>query len=366
MNIAMGGYSEAVLLAQLYSSKRNVWYEYTIADIHDRTLGKVSVEGGRVSFDSTQEVMWTMSGLAKKSEFLDINVVDERIIPWMCLRLDNGDVVKWPLGRYLINPAEEDNGNSRMISITGYGMEKIAYDDKIASRFYVAPGNIYTSTVAQLLGSVYSHINLIPTLKTHTAELEWGIGTRKIEIVNALLGAISYNPIYFDEYGNAVVDEFIFPQNRSVEITYSADKKSILLDGFTKQSSKFEVANKYVRYVENADETYLISTYINDDRNSPYSTVCRGRTIVDSSSVSDIATQGDLDTCTMKAALLAMQSTETLRFNTLNMPGHGYQNCLFVSCDMYGINDKYIETAWEMELTAGGVMSHVCKRAVAV
>ena len=83
---------------------------------------------------------------------------------------------------------------------------------------------------------------------------------------------------------------------------------------------------------------------------------------MDSESVDDIATQEDLDNYVKRVALSAMQETETLKFETLNMPGHGYLNSLQVQCELYGVDAKYIEVGWEMDLSAGGKMKHICER----
>ena len=61
-----------------------------------------------------------------------------------------------------------------------------------------------------------------------------------------------------------------------------------------------------------------------------------------------------------------MQTTEQLEFKTLNMPGHGFQECLFINIPVYDICGKYIEIEWEMDLVPGGQMTHVCERVVVV
>ena len=151
---------------------------------------------------------------------------------------------------------------------------------------------------------------------------------------------------------------------RTIEGTYQDNDNSIILDGIKVETNKFEVPNKIVRYVENPDAAYLISSYTNEDPDSPYSTVNRGRTIVDADSVEDIASQADLDSYVRKVASEKIQAVETLEIETLNMPGHDYQNCFLVSIKSYGIEGKYIETSWEMDLSEGGTMKHYLKKAV--
>lgn len=365
MNIATSIYTEKELLAALYSENRKVYYEYIIANTAGETLGKIPIEDGRVSFDSTNDVMRTFTGTTRKSSLLGLENTDYYLTPWMCLNYRN-DIVRWPLGKFIINPSESYNKRLKEIKIVGYDRSKIASDDKIDSRFFAAAGSIYTSLAAQIAASIYSQVNVVASEKTGSNPMEWEIGTEKLKIINDLLRAISYNPFYFDGYGIGQMNEYRDPTDRAIDRIYQSDKTSIIIDGLQVATNKFEIPNKFVRYVENPDATYMISTYVNSDPNSPYSTVNRGRTIVDTDSIDNISSQADLDSYVRKIAAETMQAIETLEFSTLNMPGHGYQDCLAVSVDEYEIEGKYIETAWEMDLGKGGIMTHRCQKVVTI
>ena len=363
MNIATDNYSESELLNALESSNRNVYYEYIVADTSGTLKGTLSIEDGQISYDSKNEVMRTFSGTARASSVMNLGCTDFYIMPWMCLVYKN-DVIKWPLGRFLVNPSEDYQGHAKYVNIVGYDLGKIALDDKSDNRTFAAAGSIYTSIAGQILGSMYTNVNIVTSEKTSQAPLEWEIGTEKLTIVNDLMKSISYNPLYFDEYGVGQLTPYVVPEDREIERIYQDGQMSIIVDGLNVESSKFEVPNKFIRYVENPDAPYLISTYVNDDEDSPYSTVNRGRTIVDADSVDDIASQSDLDAYVRKVAIEKTQAVETIEFSTLNMPGHGFQNCLLLKVDYYDINSKYIEVGWEMDLSRGGLMTHRCEKAV--
>lgn len=363
MNIGTGGYTDAELFTALCSNTREVYYEYVVQNAQGQTLGQLPIEDGRVSFDSGNEVMRTFSGTTRASDLFNITSTDFYLTPWMCLKYRN-DVVKWSLGKFIVNPSENYKENLKTVEITGYDLGKLALDDKSDSRVYMATGSLYTSLASQIAGTVYSNINVESSPKTATNPVEWEIGTEKLKIINDLMDSITYDPLYFDEYGVGQLNEYVDYALRDIDRVYTDNEQSIILDGITYASNKFEIPNKFIRYVENPDAAYLISTYTNSDPNSPYSTVSRGRTIVDSASVSDIATQADLDAYVRKIAAEKMQNVETLDFSTLNMPGHGFKDCLLVSIESYGVNSKYIETGWEMDLSRGGTMSHKCEKVV--
>lgn len=365
MNIATGLFTEAELLQALSSSSRNVFYEFTIADTHDNTLGKITITDASIEYDSTAEVMRTLKGTAKQSDLLKASDVDARIIPWMCLEYRN-DVVRWPLGRFMINPTITYENSAGVIEFEGYDRSKVAYDNLAEGRTFVAANTPYTSAAAQICGAMYSNMDVTPSTKSTAVPKEWEIGTSKLSIVNELLTAISYNPLHFDEYGKGIIDAYSEPALRAVERIYSADGSSVILDGISIETDAFDIPNKFIRYTEDTDSAYLISTYTISDASNPYSTVSRGRVITSCESVKDIATQGDLDTLTVKAAFDAMARTEIVTFRTLNMPGHGYKNCLLLDIPLYGIHGKYIEESWAMELEPGGEMEHVVKKVVSV
>lgn len=365
MNIATGIYTEAELLKALYSNSREVYYRYTIFNTQNQLLGYLEIEDGQVSFDSGNDVMRTFTGSTRASDLFNLTSTDFYLVPWMCLKYRN-DIVKWPLGKFLVNPSENYQNNMSIIDITGYDLGKIALDDKSDSRIYAAPSDIYTSLASQIAGTMYTQVDVEVSTKTNPSALEWEIGTEKLKIINDLMTAISYNPMYFDENGVGHMDEFVEYTERSIERVYEDSKQSIIIDGLANSTNKFEIPNKFIRYVENPDAAYLISTYTNTDPLSQYSTVSRGRTIVDSESIDNIATQGDLDNYVRKVAAEKMQSTETLEFSTLNMPGHGYKNCLIVVVNSYGVNGKYIEVGWEMDLSRGGTMRHRCEKVVSL
>lgn len=366
MNIDVAGYTREQLTAALFSSAREVRFEYTISDSHDANLGYIEIQDGKVSFDSTSEVMRTFSGKVKKSDLLNLDTIDYRVTPWMCLMMPNGKEAKWALGKFIIYPAMESENDINMIEVNGFDLGKIALDDKNVSRLFVNSSDLYTTALAVLLNTIYTRTDITESELTKSFPQEWEIGTSKLQIANDLLKGINYDPLHFDEYGVAIGKPHEAVATRLIDFSYSANEQSIIVDGLKLASDKYDIPNKWVRYTENPELPYLISTYTNDDEDSPYSTVNRGRTIVDAGVVEDIASQNVLDSYVARIAAEAMQTTEQLEFTTLNMPGHGFQECLFVDVPIYDIRGKYIEVAWEMELVSGGQMSHVCERVIVV
>lgn len=363
MNFATEGYTEAQVLERLFSPYREIKYEFYLGNRAGKTMGAIAVNDASISFDSTAKVMRTFSGEVKKDDLLSASMSDYRIQPWMCLNMGKR-WVRWPLGRFIIDPTENWELGTKTVTISGYDFGKIVLDDKLSDKKFIYAGATYASFANQMLTEIFPECTIEQSTKTINIDREWGIGTSKLSLLNDLLIAINYTPIWFDEYGTPSSSEYESSEDRDIEARYIANSKSIILDGVKKDVGLFEVPNKVTRYVENVDSGYLVSTYTNTEPGSPYSTVTRGRTIADVESLNDIYDQNDLDAYTRRIAETKMQTAETITFSTLNMPCHGYKNCLFVEADDYGIRDKYIETSWEMDLSPGGTMRHVCEKAV--
>ena len=366
MNIDAVGYTREQILNALFSSAREVRYEYTISNNHGANLGTIEIQDGHISYDSTSEVMRTFTGKVKKSDLLNLDTIDYRVTPWMCLMMPNGKEAKWALGEFIIYPAMQAENDINMIELDGYDLGKIALDDKNVSRYFVDSTDLYTTAISSILNTIYTRTDIVTSEDTKSFPQEWEIGTSKIKIVNDLLQGINYNPLHFDEHGVGICNPHIDIFEREIDFTYFADEQSIIVDGISFASDKYDIPNKWIRYTENAEVSYLVSEYVNDSPENPYSTVSRGRTIVDAEAVEDIADQTTLDAYVARIAAEAMMSTEQIEFRTLNMPGHGFQECLYIDIPTYDIRGKYIELGWEMDLVPGGQMTHICERVVVV
>lgn len=364
MNIEVEGFTRGQIEAALFSSARKVRYEFTLQNSKGNHLGYIEVNNATISFSSSAKVMRTFKGKVKKSDFVNANCLDYRIIPWMVLEISKGREAKWPLGVFLCSFSEEMQDYATYIDITGYDLAKIALDDKIATREYIAKTAKYTDAIKTLISSLYSSYEIAELATVMAGAQAWENGTSKIDIINELLSAINYHPLFFDENGKAIAEKWEYTDSTPVSFSYIANQISVVIDGITVQSNKFAIPNKWVRYVENPDMPYLISTYTNSDPKSPYSTVSRNRTIVDTQAIDNISNQTTLDDYVKRIASESMQATEQVEFSTLNIPGHGYKEILFLDIPAYGIQGKYIETAWEMELAPGGTMRHFVERMV--
>lgn len=364
INLAQDIYSDAEV-RDMFLSNRTIKFEYVIRNQYNQTIGSLSNATGSISFDSTQSIMRTCSLTAKKSELISLQSVDNRIVPYICILAPNKHWLRYPLGVFIINPSSILRNKTEFITVEGYDLAQIAATNKLTSVLTYTQGTVITSEIKNRIGSMYSLYEVVEDEDLiRQSAIEYEIGNAEIDVINAMLNSINYYPMYFDEYGKAYAEPYIFPESRQIQMTYSTDKKSIIYDGIAQASDLFSIPNKFIRYTNDSDSPMLRSEYTVTDENIPSSTTARGRVITDVQAVSDVCSQEALDSLTRRAAILGSQKTDTLEFSTLLMPGHGYKNAIQFRCEDAGIDAKYIETAWDMELEAGGRMTHKCQKAV--
>ena len=252
-------------------------------------------------------------------------------------------------------------------SVEAYDQGVILRDDRVTDRYTVASGaNYITAVKAVLDGAGINLQNLEANDKTLPAALDWEPGTSKLEIVNALLSAINYRPLWFNEDGHAIAQGYVSPSVAPTEYTYRNDMDSVLFPDVEETLELFDVPNKWVMVVSEPDRAVITSTYTNTAASSPTSTVSRGRTIVDFREDNEAADQTTLDAKVARIAFEASQVYGTVDFETAIMPMHSFADVIELEYTDMGIDYKFAEHMWDFELRAGAPMNHSIRRVVTV
>ena len=361
-SLAFGDYSADYMDKRLRTD-RTVWYEYDLLDKDDAPLGKITAQG---SIDyNAQAAIQRCASLTIKEE-RDIDFLSERVRPSMCIRTPGG-IAHYPLGVFLMSsPSRKASVGGVGRSIECYDKCQILADDKFDTRYKIAAGTNYIAAVSSILTSagITDALLTVTTLAT-AADIEFAVGTSKLEAINKLLAAINYNPLYASADGHLVAKPYEDPVLRTVEATYITDSKSIVFPEAEEELDVFNAPNKIVRYLETADRDVMIATVTNTDPLSKLSTVSRGRTIVDVAAVTDIADQATLEAYTQRIAA-EKKIYQKIKFDTMAMPNHESLDCLYIINKDLDVQGKFIEQSWHLEMTVGGHMQHICQKAVSI
>lgn len=360
-SLAAGIYSHEEM-KRVLTGNRTIGFRYELLDRYEHPIGCVSATGS-IDFNSSTEIKRVAS--FKIKEVSDIDFLNDRIKPYMRVKVGRG-WVEYPLGVYLMDSPERAGGIGVSRNIDCYDKTVILRDDKFTARHIVRAGEYYTNAIKKVISSAgISNYNVESSQLTLQTDIEFEVGTSKLDAVNRLVKAINYNDVYVDVNGCVRVSAYQAPESRSVEEYYVTDKRSIVLPNAEESLDIFSAPNKIVRYLENVERGRMISVAINDDPASKLSTVSRGRTIVDAQAVNDIANQDTLDAYVQRIAA-EKKVYQQLFFETALMPHHEYMDCIYIENKELGVSGKYIETAWNMKLEVGGTMRHTCKRTVSI
>ncbi len=346
-------------------SNRTIKWEYLLLDKNNRKIDTLRDITSSYGMNAEAEIKGTARFEINEADIKEINFFSERIKPLFCLKIDQ-NWLKWEQGIYLPNsPNRTEQKGSIYRNIEAYDQGVILNEDRVDNRFLIAKGTPYTSIIRSLiLSSGLIDVSIQESELELSIDKEYEIGTSKLEIINDLLLSINYNSVWFNHRGTCMITKFIPGKERNYDYVYATDSESIMPYGATEILDYFNVPNKFVRYVENPETDYLISTFINEQASNKLSTVSRGRTITDIQSVTDIADQETLDSYVRKVAEEKSLIYGGFNYTSLVMPHHSFMDCLLFRNNNLGVSQKVIETAWSIDTTGAGTMSHTCKKVI--
>jgi hypothetical protein len=392
--LARNGFTSDQVKQALHSSNRTISFRYELLDASNQYVRTLSgIQDASITQNTESEIQRTA-----RFTLLDdgsVNFLSQRIKPYARLWIPPGRIfgryntflspqypaefevqekpitggwVEFPLGVFLLSTpsrrARETGGVIR--EVEAYDQLQVLKDDRVTGRYLIVVGTPYIGAIKTLLdGAGIVSQNLTTSTKTLPVDREWDMGTPKLTIIGELLKALNYDPLFFDEEGVAIARPYVSSDQRASEYTYADDDKSVLFPDVEETVDLFNVPNQFVLTVSQPDRPALRSIYTNNNPASPTSTVSRGRTIVDPRQV-DAVDQATLDSLAQTAAFKASQVYQTVSMGTGIMPQHSHNDVLSLQFSSLGINAKYEEIGWSMQLKAGARMEHTIRRVITV
>lgn len=293
-----------------------------------------------------------------------INYMSDRIKPYMEIEMPDGNWLEFPLGVFLLNsPTRSDQVKGVYRDVEAYDQLVVLQEDKaLWNRTFWGYVHEEVTELLESLGFDRKFINIPPTTKT--GRWNFAMGTPIIEIINTMLDTASYTPIWVDANGVFRSSPYVLPTDRPAEYIYQDDELSVTYNGMDEELDVFNTANYVIVVQSNVETAPLWDASANNDPLSPLSTVSLGRRIVDYREVDNLSTQAEVKAYADRILQETMMAYEKLKFNTVLMPFHEYQDCIMVRYSELGIDDRFIETGWKMQLKVGGQMEHEARRVV--
>jgi hypothetical protein len=367
LSLSVNGYTQDEVIKQLHaqSGSQGIKFRYDLLNENDVKIGELAaLPGNRIKFNSEAEIKRTGSFSIKETN--DIDWLNDRIRPVYCLRMPDGNYAEWPLGVFLISsPRRQEENRIIRRDIEAYDPSLILVEDKFTTRYIIKAGNQYVAEITTILNDAgIQKVNITDLAAALAIDKEFEIGTPKIKAINQLLSEINYTPIWVDANGYFNAKPYVLPSNREADYTYRNDKLSVIYNQAIEEVDLFSVPNSWVVVASTPERAEIVSRYINDLPTSPTSTYNRKRTIVDYRRINDIYDQTTLDDFTKRLAYESSWVYGQFIFDTLSMPHHSFEDCLFCEYTDLGIAAKYVEKSWDMDLSVGGKMTHSARKVI--
>jgi len=318
----------------------------------------------RLDFPEPPTVLMSADASIKMSftgKFLhnaDVDYLNDRLCPRLVI-----NEVDYPLGVYVIATVAGKYENGTLYDrIEAFDQALILQQTKTEDRLFFAAGTTYLSAVSSLLtgAGVQSVISDQLTDALQTDREDWEIGTDYLQIINAMLAEINYSPIWFDLNGAARLHKYRVPSGESVDIAYTSGVSNIKSE-CTSELDVYNAPNVFMAIMDNPDyDEVIIKTAENNNLASALSIPRRGRRILRVERVDNIASADALQDYANNLCLKAMQTTETIQFETDLNPVHTVGN--IVGLDHEYIKGVYEERYWSMPLMAGATMFHKARK----
>lgn len=308
-----------------------------------------------------------------------INWLTDEIQPVMIV-----DGLPYPLGVFIPTTQSLSVDSGSRVNIQAYDRCQRVLDTNSAAPVYWPRGTLYLDAVEQLLSA--SGVNTVFTTPNTAVFAEpredWDAGTPYLTIVNDLLAEINYRPLFFDENGAAVLEPASIPDAAQIRHTLDdADPETMVVLPITRTNDTFSAPNKFIVFCANPEKSEnMVAVAVNDNPQSPISTVRRGREIVSVSTVDNIASQAELQAYAERLRNDSLLTGETVTVSTGLLPGWRVGDAVAMHqrprawveytkrgkrlVTDPGFNAIGVSRSYDMELVPGGKMTHTIERVV--
>ena len=328
-------------------------------------IGKLFCKSITIRYDSTAEVMRGMQceAYADRMEMTDgftFDMFSDRLRP---IVIEDG--TESSLGTFMIIAAPETlSETGSYYNIEAYDETMLLKQAALTARSYFAAGTSYLTAIETLLTAV-GMANIVADDNTDTLQIarEFAVGTTYISIVNTLLEEINFNPVH------AGSDGYIYLTKKSepttADFVYKDRNRFSMIGTINRETDIYSKPNVLVGVMSNPQQSPITYTRQNTDLNSVLSVGRRGYQVVKIYKLSNIASQAVLEAYIDAELLKAMQTTETISFQTLLETGHEYRSAVQLVTDL--IDGLFVEIGWQIEIRSNQArMQHNAERRVFV
>lgn len=229
----------------------------------------------------------------------------------------DGTATEWPLGVFIPDvPAAKWTDGSQDQSVGLFDGLKVLVDDKTPNTFGLPAGTYPTAAVRDQLrtaGIPDSMVAIVDSVGQLTVAMTWDAGTTRLRIVNDLLEAVNYLPLWTDGYGVYTGTPYTDASLRLPRWTFEDGPAAIYEPEFSVSDDTFDIPNRVTLIGRTTgDAAPLVSVITNEDLLSPYSQPNRGRWIDRAPETVEAVDAATLDALARRRLAEATQAARTV------------------------------------------------------
>ena len=295
----------------------------------------------------------------------ELRPITDELQPVMIL-----DGAEYPLGVYRIGSMSwrRNAAGVRYDNIVAYDRGLLLRRAALEHREFWPAGTRYLDIVQQYLTRAGIRMAIVEDSDAvlQTDREDWDIGTPYLTIVNALLGEITYNRIWFDLTGAARIQRYRAPSAATLQHQYrEGDQIRVLGREYCAEMDIFDAPNVFIAVLENPEYPEPIyRTAVNDSPASQISTISQGLRIPKVLMVDNIADEAALQDYVNRVRDESMRTSEYVTFESVNLGTHGVGDVIGLQIqDLSGI---FREVSWNLSMQVGAMMQHRAERVVII
>lgn len=323
-------------------------------------LGQIdAIRGGTLTVN--QDTATFESAQVETAQLLDIGA--DLVRCYLDATFEDGTTESVCLGTWLLSIPERDVSGA-VESCTAYldGRLSELQDDAFDSIVTIAAGTNVVSAAQGIAEGAGLTVRATASAKTLGAAWRFGMeddgeqdGGSKLDAINALMRIVGYSSARTDAYGVVVLAPASSASTDAPVWTFAEGENATFLAEATDERDSRDVHN-VVHAIFETDEATTIGEAIDDDPNSPYSTVTLGRRKVVNSSYRDTATQAQANA---KAAELLATDQSVVHRVTLQHVWCGARvgDVVAVEWPTAGITGRYVIRTQSVSIGSAGCMT---------
>lgn len=319
-----------------------------------------------LTHNTQNSIVRSLTGFAfGVSDTAGMNPITDRIAPVMLVPTSAGDVLEFPLGRYMYDSTSQAVGTGGNLAASNLFDEMFIVDQALAKGFTAkGPGtNVSSGTItaqaaiAQLLAPLVD-AGLIQYLIEDSplpASGSWAAGTSRASVLGDLCKQGAYFQPWFDNDGILRIIRSFDPADVTPDFDFDATRV-LFRDTISYTNDLLSAPNLYVVINNDGTTTTPIVGSYDVPATAPHSLANRGFYVP---KIYDIQGPTTISQANQMAATIAQQDIvyERTQLSTAPDPRHDSYDVILWQ------EEKWMEIAWSMQLEEGGPTVRTLRKA---